>query len=140
MRDHCEGHRAGGNVEDARPAVLFVDDSPVLAEIGVAMIDKLGYCPHYSADGYQAVIAFQEYDFVAIFMDIHMPKVDGIMASQFIKEQAESIGRQLPPIIALTATIEDGLEERCRHVGIVEMMTKPFTLPSLRGALEKVLD
>jgi CheY-like chemotaxis protein len=73
----------------------------------------------------------------AIFMDMQMPRVNGLAATQQI--------RQLPgyrdiPIIAMTANVFDDDRAQCIAAGMDDFLTKPFTPAELFATLLRALD
>jgi CheY-like chemotaxis protein len=70
----------------------------------------------------------QQYDL--ILMDIHMPEMDGLEASQRIQQLYAP--EQRPRIIALSADTLTALREQCAAAGIEEFISKPFRVEDLR--------
>lgn len=71
--------------------------------------------------------------FDVIFMDIQMPRMDGIQATRKIRE----IGFDRP-IVALTAFTDDSNREACSEVGMQAFLGKPIKRPALKEILAKV--
>ena len=66
-------------------------------------------------------------------MDMQMPKMDGIQATRFIRQDK---GKQ-PIIIALTANTMQGDQEECLNAGMNDFISKPVRLEELTNKLEK---
>lgn len=73
--------------------------------------------------------------FHVIFMDIQMPRMDGIQATRKIRE----IGYD-GPIVALTAFTDDSNREACSDAGMQAFLGKPIKRPALKEILAKVRD
>jgi HPt (histidine-containing phosphotransfer) domain-containing protein len=74
-------------------------------------------------------------------MDCHMPEMDGFEAAEIIRQLERQ--RQRPrrlPIIALTADVQKGIQERCKTAGMDDYLSKPFDQLSLRATLARWLD
>ncbi|MES2942858.1 MAG: response regulator [Pseudomonadota bacterium] len=118
--------------------VLVADDNVVNLKVACGVLGRLGYDWVTAPDGRQAVAAVASsmeekgQRFGAILMDLHMPGMDGLQASQIIHQL---FGKQAPPIIALTAdaSIED--RERCMAAGMDDYLTKPLQVSDLTRAL-----
>ena len=72
---------------------------------------------------------------VLIFMDLHMPQMDGFAASQKIREMNIQV-----PIIAVTANAMENIKERCLESGMDDFMLKPFHKNQLENMLNKWLN
>jgi CheY-like chemotaxis protein/HPt (histidine-containing phosphotransfer) domain-containing protein len=115
--------------------ILVVEDNFVNQKICMLLLSKLGYRTELAADGVEALeaIARQRYD--VILMDVHMPKMDGIEATERIRQMyPDGAG---PWIIALTASAMQSDREHCMAVGMQDFLCKPIEMNELRRALEK---
>ena len=119
--------------------ILVADDNIVNLKVACGILARLGYDSVTAADGVQAVTAVADSmnsakRFGAILMDLHMPGMDGLEATQTIKKR---FGHAAPPIIALTAdaSIED--RERCEAAGMDDYLTKPLQVVELTRALAR---
>ena len=121
--------------------VLVVDDNLINLKVASAMLHKFGYIVHTAGSGQEAVDAVcrtmtqgQQGNFQAVLMDIHMPGMDGIAATEAIRAQYQDLA---PPIIALTADISGQHVQRCFEAGMVDYLTKPLQSEALRQALAR---
>ncbi|AWB45985.1 hybrid sensor histidine kinase/response regulator [Paenibacillus sp. CAA11] len=121
---------------DAKGCMLVVDDHPINQKIMASMFHKLGYEADVAEDGDQAVrmaLSGKKYNF--IFMDIHMPVMDGLEATRIIRSRQP---RELQPvIIAMTANVMDGVQSRCLEAGMNDYISKPLKLGSIKHILAK---
>src|SRR5439155_1734371 len=86
---------------DRAPAVLVVDDHPVVVEVAGLLLKKLGCRMDYVVDGAAAVAAAGLKVYDLIFMDCEMPLVDGFQAAARIRDLPGDKARV--PIVGLTA-------------------------------------
>ncbi len=117
--------------------ILLAEDNPVNQEVALGLLEAAGYEVTVVSDGRQAVAAMRE-GFDLILMDCHMPGMDGFEASRRIRA-AEDEGRHIP-IIALTADVVEGIQERCQAAGMDDYLAKPFVAEDLYAKLTTWLD
>lgn len=114
------------------PRVLLVDDNDINRRVANQILTKSGCHVTEAADGFSAIKLVSDENFDLIFMDIQMPKMDGIEATRQIKELDRS---SLPPIVAMTAYSME--EDRAKFLsqGLDDYLAKPIKANSL---IEKV--
>jgi len=101
--------------------VLVVEDNKINQMITKKILEKNKMVCQVADNGTEAVALVKENDFDIVLMDIHMPGISGIEATQKIR----GFNKELP-VIALTAvTIDENLDEFFR-VGFNEIIPKPF--------------
>jgi len=139
--DNAGGSKSGTLVMDVKKhaTVLVADDNAVNLKVACAMLLKLGYDILTAVDGREAVevvahAMMHGRTIDAILMDVNMPDVDGLQATQQI--QAAWGGRS-PPIIALTAAASAEDRARCEAAGMNDYLTKPLQVSALAQAIEK---
>ncbi len=92
-----------------------------------------------ATDGASAVTLFREHRPQLIFMDLQMPHTDGYQATAEILELAAADeDGETPSIVALTAGVVDGEDERCRQAGMYGYLTKPVDRDRLQEIIESV--
>ena len=125
-------------IGDAVPSarVLLAEDDAVNQMVVAAMLEKIGCTVDVVGDGAAAheAAARQRYDL--IFMDCHMPGVDGFEATRRIRDDAAGPGARTP-IVALTADALAGDRERCIESGMDDYMTKPVRAGQLAAAVQR---
>ena len=114
--------------------VLVAEDNPVNQKLAIYMLDRLGYKADVVGNGHEAVEAVRRQHYDAILMDVQMPIMDGLVASQTICREVPSLKR--PFIIAVTANTMAGDRERCLKAGMDSYVGKPIQVADLRLALE----
>ncbi|MBP7564574.1 MAG: response regulator [Burkholderiaceae bacterium] len=133
--------RAQARVPEVRKnvPVLVADDNAVNLKVACAMVSKLGYDVVTAVDGREAIDAVARLRaegtrLGAVLMDVNMPNVDGLQATQQIKSDW---GVSAPPIIALTAAASSEDRARCMAAGMDDYLTKPLQVSQLARALEQ---
>jgi CheY-like chemotaxis protein len=115
--------------------ILVAEDNPVNQKLAKLMLTKAGYKVEVVNDGKEAVEKFtsspEEFDL--IFMDIQMPKMDGMVATRIIREK----GFNTIPIAAMTAHAMKGDREKCLDAGMDDYITKPIKRELVFEILEK---
>jgi two-component system sensor histidine kinase/response regulator len=122
--------------------LLVVDDEPINREVARMQLEAAGLCVDEAADGAQAVALTRKTAYAAIFMDMQMPRVNGLEATRQIRQlqqiQQLDSGRQIP-IIAMTANVFADDMAQCLAAGMDEILTKPFTPGELFATLLRAL-
>ncbi len=119
--------------------VLLAEDNHVNQEIVLGMLETLGYWVDIADNGELANEMNQTHTYDLILMDCHMPKLDGFAASKHIRAQEQSRGLRRVPIVALTADVQDGVEQRCKEAGMDDYMSKPVRQDRLAAKLSQWL-
>lgn len=117
--------------------VLVVEDKPVNQEVVVRMLREMGHQAEVASDGAQALAKLAAQAYGVVLMDIQMPVMDGVEATQCIRSQECPGGRRLP-IIAVTAYAVQGDREKYLALGMDEYITKPIQPQELFQKLEAV--
>nr|WP_269810577.1 ATP-binding protein [Kineosporia rhizophila] len=116
------------------PRVLLVDDDDIGRRVASAYLGQLGTEVTTAGDGAEALAIAQDGHFDLIFLDRHMPRMDGLQTSRALRENPRT--RDVF-IVALTAAGEDQKDE-CLEAGMDDYLTKPISRASLVRLLEKV--
>ena len=119
--------------------VLVAEDHPVNAEIVCALLGECGCRVTVAANGREAVAAYQAGAFDLVLMDIQMPEMDGVEATQQIRQIERDAGQARVPIVALTANALQDDRTAALNAGMDDYLTKPLTGERLRGALARWL-
>ncbi len=119
----------------AQLRILVVDDVPVNLIVIEKMLDSLGYHVESATNGSEALKAVKSGRYDMIFMDIQMPEMDGLEATQQIRAlDIESSG---VPIVAITANTQDSDRDACIDSGMNDFIAKPFVKKQLVALLER---
>ncbi|MCP4355774.1 MAG: response regulator [Proteobacteria bacterium] len=117
--------------------VLVVEDIPLNRMIITKVLDKFGCSVDAASDGVEAIEKIKENEYDLIFMDCHMPNMDGFAATKIIRDMEES-SRKHVIIVALTADAMAGDKERCIAAGMNDHIGKPFKQDQILAVLENV--
>ena len=124
---------------DAIPAsaisVLLVEDNPVNQKVGIRMLQRLGCKVDVVDRGEKAVDAIRSGSYTHVFMDIQMPGMDGLEATEVIRSLPSNIKQ--PIIIALTANATTTDRHRCLVAGMDDYASKPVDPKTLRILLDR---
>jgi CheY-like chemotaxis protein/HPt (histidine-containing phosphotransfer) domain-containing protein len=120
----------------AEKKVLLVEDNSVNLLLMQSILQKWKMQITTAENGLKAVQACQEKQFDVILMDIQMPEMDGIAATQLIREKSLN---QQTPILALTANALPGYEEECKAANLDDYITKPVLPHRLAKKLKQHL-
>jgi two-component system sensor histidine kinase/response regulator len=116
-------------------SILVAEDNPVNQKLSRLVFEKLGYDIDMAENGAEAISMSEQKSYDLIFMDIQMPKTDGIQATTAIRKN-KAISKQ-PIIIALTANALEGQKDFYLKAGMDDYLAKPMDFEALSRMLEK---
>lgn len=112
------------NQHDAIQArILLAEDSVANQMIAVSVLEKSGYIVDVANDGKEAVDKFQNDTYDLILMDLRMPNMSGLEATEVIRKLSGGVNI---PIIAMTANALQADINRCFESGMNDYISKPF--------------
>lgn len=117
-------------------SILLVEDNLVNQKVALRMLNKIGLMADVAGNGLEALKALENRSYDVLLMDMQMPEMDGVTATQRIREIREPYFSQ-PIIIAMTANAMKGDKERCLEAGMDDYMSKPIKLTHLAEILTK---
>ena len=125
------------NYQDKK--VLVVEDNKINQKVIVAKLSKYNIEPDVVENGLLALDKLAQGHYDLIFMDCHMPIMDGYTATRELRlmESQKNIARQT--VIALTANALEGEREICLAAGMDEYLTKPIVTSQLMALLNDKL-
>jgi len=133
------------NTDPDKYQVLLVEDNPINAKVGAAILRKLNCNTVCAADGLEALEILKDQRFDLILMDCQMPNLDGFATTAHIRE-AEQQGTRYHrseariPIVALTANVMQGYAEKCFEAGMDDYLSKPFKVDALNETIMRHLE
>ena len=118
------------------PKILLVDDNDVNRKVASGILRKSGCEVIEARDGFEAVELAQKGEYDLVFMDIQMPKMSGVKATQKIK--ALKLKHQ-PPIVAMTAYSMEEDRQKFLDSGLDDYLAKPIKAEILINKVKKWL-
>ncbi|MGE4299855.1 MAG: ATP-binding protein [Desulfovibrionaceae bacterium] len=118
--------------------ILLVEDNPLNREVAMALLSQAGHMVHYAFNGVEAIEALKRQQFDLVLMDIQMPVMDGITATQHIRDPQTGVLDPAIPILALTAHAMKGDKERFLDAGMDGYLSKPVDLNALLDAIHQL--
>jgi CheY-like chemotaxis protein len=120
--------------EEDEVRVLFVEDDPAVAQMYRLKLELDGYSVEIATDGEQAVAKAMAVPPDIVFLDIRLPKLDGLGVLEALRAQRQT--RQIPVVI-LSNYSEGELIERGLKLGALEYLIKSQTTPAkVAGGVE----
>jgi CheY-like chemotaxis protein/anti-sigma regulatory factor (Ser/Thr protein kinase) len=116
--------------------LLLVEDDPVNREVALMVLGEIGWQVDTADNGRIAVEMAAANDYLLILMDIQMPVMNGIEATQQIRRLPE---RNTVPIIAMTANAFSEDRKLCSEAGMNDFIAKPVSPNSLYSMLLRLL-
>lgn len=118
--------------------VILADDDSVNRMVTKKLLEKLGCQVTAVSSGFQCLTALgpSSTTFQLVILDLHMPEMDGYEVAMRIRKFRS---RSWPLIIALTASAEENVWERCLQVGMNGLVKKPVLIQGIAEEIRKVL-
>ena len=124
---------------DLRPLkVLLAEDTLVNQKLAVGLLQRQGHQVVVANNGCEALRALETSPFDLVLMDVQMPDMDGLEATEIIRQQEQGSDRRVP-IIAMTAHAMKGDRERCLEAGMDGYLAKPIRATALFETMAEVL-
>ncbi len=116
--------------------ILLAVDNPINQKLAKALLNKIGHRVEVANNGNEVVEKYTASpdNFDLIFMDVHMPEMDGYEATKAIRNWDSAIRI---PIVAMTAGIMEDYREKCLEAGMDDYLSKPIKPQELSDMLEK---
>ncbi|HXO96813.1 MAG TPA: response regulator, partial [Chthoniobacterales bacterium] len=122
-------------VSDRRLRILLAEDNEVNQRVALYQLRMLDHQVDLARNGVEALKLFDENEYDAVLMDIHMPELDGYAATAEIRRREGD--RKRTPIIAMTANALPEDREKCLAVGMDDHLAKPVQASALVRVLEQ---
>jgi signal transduction histidine kinase/CheY-like chemotaxis protein len=116
--------------------ILMAEDNRINQIFATALLTKAGHAVDMVENGHQAVDAVRDGDYDIVLMDIQMPELDGVQATEQIR--AFPAPKSAIPVIALTANAMSGAKEEYLGSGFDDYVTKPIDPAVLLSKLAEI--
>ncbi len=128
-----------GPTDGKRLRILLAEDNRINQRVAIGMIaETLGHNVTVADDGEKALKFYCNEKYDLVFMDLQMPVMDGFEATKAIREVEKETGKHTP-IVAMTANVMKGDEERCLEAGMDAYIGKPIMLNKVKEVIEYAL-
>ncbi len=118
--------------------ILLAEDNKINQKVALLNLNNLGHKVEVANNGKEAVEKFENGDYDLIFMDVHMPEMDGVEACRKIREMEKKSGRiKKIPIIAMTANTSEDERKKYLEAGMDGYVGKPFKQKELIEIFKK---
>ncbi|MDR3631936.1 MAG: response regulator [Desulfocapsaceae bacterium] len=118
--------------------VLLAEDEPISGALTETLLQQAGIAVTMVENGIKAVEEIEKGDYGVVLMDVQMPVMDGLTATQQVRDRERRAGGH-QSIIALTAYALQGDRERCLQAGMDDYLTKPVNKDQLLDMLTRYL-
>jgi PAS domain S-box-containing protein len=118
--------------------ILLAEDNVVNQRVAAAMLSRLGYRADTVGNGEEALEALRRQSYDLVLMDVQMPEMDGLEATQRLC--AEVPKSQRPEIVAMTANARPEDVQECLAAGMDSVLTKPVSVEELRSLFESLAE
>ena len=133
--------------------ILVAEDNLINQELVLAMLSKMGYAPMIVNDGLEVIEALKNNTFDVVFLDVQMPRLNGLETATYIVQEGVKISPELsinqlspdqlsnnqlrPILIAMTASAMQGDREMCLDAGMDDYISKPVSFNTLQRTIER---
>ena len=113
--------------------ILLAEDNLVNQKVALRILERMGYRADVAANGLEVLESLQRQQYDVVLMDVQMPNMDGVEATQQIRDIWPP--EQQPAIIAMTANALTGDREKYLESGMDDYISKPVRIQELLNAL-----
>jgi len=118
--------------------ILLAEDNKVNQAVAMGMLEKGGHTTTIANNGLEVLEALGKGSFDLILMDMQMPEMGGLEATETIRRQEQETGSHVP-IVGLTANAMKSDEERCLAAGMDAYIPKPLRRQKLVETINSLL-
>lgn len=112
------------------PAVLVVDDDPLVRQLIITILSSQGLSAAGGADGDEAIEKAKTGRFKLLIVDYNMPRKNGLEVVEELRSGGHAI-----PIILISGSLTDEARKDCARHPSLQILEKPFTVAALRDAV-----
>jgi signal transduction histidine kinase/HPt (histidine-containing phosphotransfer) domain-containing protein len=120
--------------------ILLCDDNSINQKVAARILQQLGFKADITVNGREALDAMDKKKYDIVFMDVMMPEMDGLEATQEIRRRQKAgtlENYQSPIVIAMTAQAMQGDREKCLAAGMDDYLAKPIRPGDVRNMVDK---
>ena len=118
--------------------VLLAEENVISQEVARRILEGQDCHVEVVSNGEEVLDGLKKDHFDIVMMNLQMPKMDGIEATQLIRNSKDNVFNSSIPIIAVTAHDIEGEKERCLAAGMNSCVAKPFDLEELFQEIKKL--
>lgn len=119
--------------------ILLVEDNLTSQSVASAMIKKIGFDVDIAGNGAEAIERMKSCAYDLVFMDLQMPIMDGLTATECIRSRPLELLNPDVPIIAMTANAREEDRQRCLNAGMNDYTSKPITIKAVAELVQQWL-
>jgi PAS domain S-box-containing protein len=116
--------------------ILLAEDNLVNQKLAARLLEKRGHTVDVADNGREAIDLLKGRTFDLVLMDVQMPEMDGITATNIIRQREQENGWH-QPIVAMTALVTAGDRERCLAAQMDGYLSKPIRALQLDEVLDR---
>jgi CheY-like chemotaxis protein len=125
--------------EEEKINILIAEDNAINIQVAKYILSKVTPNLDFVMDGEDAVEHFRNKPYDLILMDVKMPVMDGLEATQKIRQIETGLdGNCHIPIIAMTASNSCEEAKLCCEAGMDDFLSKPFNIDDFRNILKSI--
>jgi signal transduction histidine kinase/CheY-like chemotaxis protein len=117
--------------------ILLAEDNIVNQQVAMGLLIKRGHAVTVAENGRKAVALYEQEPFDVILMDVQMPEMSGLEATEAIRAREKASGGGHIRIVAMTAHAMSGDRERCLAAGMDDYLSKPINPKMLFSVVEQ---
>lgn len=119
--------------------ILVAEDNPINQTLATVLLTTRGHEVTIAENGLEVLKQLKHAEFDLILMDLQMPHMDGLAATEQIRADEKRSDKRIP-IVALTAHVQGGNPERCLAAGMDAYLNKPLDEDKLMDVIAQVID
>jgi PAS domain S-box-containing protein len=125
------------SLREAHPMlnILLVEDHPTNQKLALGLLEKWGHLATLAQNGQEAIDILGRQSFDVVLMDMQMPVMGGIEATEHIRAREVELHLPRTPIIAMTAAAMQDDRDACLAAGMDDYLSKPIKVGELREKL-----
>lgn len=127
-----DGPGSSGGVTPLR--VLVAEDNMINQKLIQVLLESLQCHARIVSSGAEAVSVAQEETFDIVFMDLHMPAMDGFTTAEALRARGVTA-----PIVALTADVSHDTQSRAMDAGMAAFVKKPIDTDELSAVIARLI-